>query len=193
MRRSRRTGQPGAARSTSLPEDLEADLVRLAEVLDRHGVEYLVVGGVAARAHGASRPTQDLECLVRRARENLERLAEALLELHAHLRVSGLSEEEMAALPVRVDAETLARAELSTWRTDAGDLDLLADIPDRQGTRQKYEDLLARSSRIDADGVSIRVASLDDVIASKEWAGRAKDREALPELKELARRDRENP
>lgn len=73
------------------------------------------------------------------------------------------------------------------------DLDLLADIPDRQGTRQKYEDLLARSSRIDADGVSIRVASLDDVIASKEWAGRAKDREALPELKELARRDRENP
>jgi hypothetical protein len=170
-----------------LPEQTGPDLVRLAEVLDRHGVEYLVVGGVAARAHGASRPTQDLDCLVRRGRENLERLAAALVELHAHLRVSGLTEDEMAALPVQLDAETLARTELSTWRTDAGDLDLLSDIPDSEGSRRRYEDLVANSSRIDSDGVSVRVASLQDVIASKEWANRAKDQEALPELRQLGR------
>ena len=46
----------------------------------------------------------------------------------------------MAALPVQIDAETLARTELSTWRTDAGDLDLLGDIPDREGARRRYED-----------------------------------------------------
>lgn len=170
-----------------MPKRTEPDLVRLADVLDRHRVDFLVVGGVAARAHGASRPTQDLDCLVRRTRENLEHIAAALVELHAHLRVSGLTDDEMAALPIQIDADTLARAELSTWRTDAGDLDLLADIPDRQGARRRYEDLVDGSSRIDSEGVSIRVASLQDVIASKEWANRAKDQEALPELRDLAR------
>jgi hypothetical protein len=33
------------------------DLARILTTLDRHGVEYLVVGGLAARAHGATRPT----------------------------------------------------------------------------------------------------------------------------------------
>jgi hypothetical protein len=38
---------------------------------------------------------------------------------------------------------------------------------------------------MDAGGLSIRVAALDDVIASKEWADRPKDHEALPELRTL--------
>lgn len=170
-----------------MPDQAGPDLLRLVEVLDRHGVEYLVVGGVAARAHGARRLTHDLDCLVRRAKENLERLAHALAELHAHLRVSGVSDEEAASLPVQLDAETLARADLSTWRTEAGDLDLLSDIPGIGGGRKRYEDLLPGSVRTEADGVTVLVAGLDDVIASKESANRAKDREALPELRELAR------
>ena len=159
-------------------------------MLDRYGVEYMVVGGVAARAHGATRGTQDLDCLVHRTRANLENLAEALNELHAHLRVRGLSDEEMSALPVQIDAETLARSEISTWRTDAGDVDILADIPSDIGPRRTYEDLVPRAARLEADGVAILVASLDDVIRSKERANRAKDREALPELRELAKRRR---
>jgi hypothetical protein len=37
------------------------DLRRLIEVLDRHGVEYLMVGGVAAIGYGAERPTEDAD------------------------------------------------------------------------------------------------------------------------------------
>jgi hypothetical protein len=172
----------------NFPEDSGPDLARLVEVLDRHRVEYVIVGGIAARAHGAIRETQDLDCVIRRSKANLGHLAEALREMHAHLRVSGMSDEEMAALPVRLDAETLARSEISTWRTDAGDIDVLADIPAEGGARRTYDDLVQRSTRLNASGVGVRVANLDDVIKSKEWANRDKDRAALPELRELSQR-----
>jgi hypothetical protein len=60
-----------------------SDLRRLIEVLDRYAVEYLIVGGAAAYAYGAKRPTDDADCVVRRERSNLDRLAGALRELNA--------------------------------------------------------------------------------------------------------------
>jgi hypothetical protein len=185
--RSTLTGPRGEARLTNSPEEAGPDLVRIVEVLDRHGVEYLIVGGIAARAYGAARETQDLDCVIRRSRANLAHLADALVELHAYLRVGGMSDDEMRALPVRVDSETLARSEMSTWRTDAGDIDLLADIPTGHGTRRTYDELLAGSARLDTGGIEVLVASLDDVVKSKEWANREKDRAALPELRQLLR------
>ncbi len=151
-------------------------------------MDYLIVGGVAARAYGASRDTKDLDCLVRRARDNLDRLASAMRELHARLRVEGLSDAEAAQLPVQIDATTLNAMEISTWSTDAGDLDVLVDIPGRDGVRRQYEDLATRAHVLVYSGLSVRVAGLDDIIASKEWANRPKDRAALPELHAL--RDR---
>ena len=161
---------------------------RLVEALHRHGVEYLIVGGVAARAYGASRETKDFDCLVRRARDNLDRLAAAMRELNARLRVEGLSDAEAAQLPVQIDAMTLNAIEISTWRTDAGDLDVLVDIPGRDGVHRQYEDLASRAQVLDYAGMAVHVAGLDDIIASKEWADRPKDRAVLPELREL--RDR---
>jgi hypothetical protein len=160
----------------------------LVEVLDRHGVHYLIVGGVAARAYGASRETEDFDCLVQRTRDNLDRLAAAMRELNARLRVQGLSDVEAAQLPVQIDAMTLNAIEISTWRTDAGDLDVLVDIPGRDGVRRVYEDLASRSHVLDYAGISVHVAGLDDIIASKEWADRPKDRAALPELRQLQER-----
>jgi Nucleotidyl transferase AbiEii toxin, Type IV TA system len=164
------------------------DLDRLVRVLERHHVEYLLVGGLAAQAHGAQRPTRDFDCLARRTRQNLDRLAAAMREVNARLHVEGLSDEDAAQLPVRVEPETLARMEISTWRTDAGDFDVLADIPDRSGRRLRYDDLVARAAvvRHDRTAVRVRVAALEDVIASKEWANRRKDQEALPELRRLS-------
>jgi hypothetical protein len=104
-------------------------------------------------------------------------------ELNARLRVAGLTDAESRQLPTRVDATSLHQMELSTWRTDAGDFDVLADLPDRTGRHRRYEELAPRSVTMDAGGLSIRVAALDDVIASKEWADRPKDHEALPELR----------
>ena len=68
------------------------------------------------------------------------------------------------------------------------DIDLLSDIPAGHGLRQTYDDLLPGSSSVDAGGVTVTVAGLDDIIRSKEWANRDKDRAALPELRELAKK-----
>lgn len=158
----------------------------LASVLDRHGVEYVLVGGLAARAHGAKRPTRDFDCLVRHDdRENLTRLAVAMRELNARLVVEGMSDVEAAQLPVVLDALTLESLEISTWRTDAGDLDVLVNTPDRDGNRRSYEEVWASSVKGILEGVEIRILSIDDLIASKEWANRPKDRAALPELRRL--------
>ena len=86
---------------------------------------------------------------------------------------------------MQVDALTLSRTEISTWRTDAGDIDLLVDASGKEGRLYLYEDLAGSARRLQVAGVYVLVASLQDVIASKEQADRAKDRDALPELYEL--------
>ena len=109
--------------------------------LDRHGVAYLLVGGVAARFHGAERPTQDIDVLPRSDRENLDRLAATLVELGAFLRIGGVSDEEARALTVVIDGRSLKDMEISTWRTEAGDLDVLQHLRGEHGDRLGYERL----------------------------------------------------
>ncbi|MGI9029944.1 MAG: nucleotidyl transferase AbiEii/AbiGii toxin family protein [Ilumatobacteraceae bacterium] len=164
------------------------DVGRLLRALDAHRVEFVLVGGVAAGAHGATRATEDLDLVARRTTDNLGRLAAAMRDLGARLRVAGLDDSEAARLPVQLVGETLARMELSTWRTGAGDFDVLAGIPDRRGRVMPYEELIIRAEAQRLHGVNLRTAALDDIIASKEWANRPKDRDALPELRSL--RDR---
>src|SRR5580658_9371613 len=118
------------------------DLPRLIEVLDRHAVEYLIVGGAAAFAYGAERPTDDADCVVRRGRANLERLASALRELNARLRVGGMSDAEARMLPVQIDSTTLDMAGMSTWMTDAGPFDVLAGLKAADGHLVGYEELV---------------------------------------------------
>ena len=168
---------------TATPEG--PDLQQIFDALALHNVEYLLVGGIAARAYGARRPTFDVDCVPEPSRQNFDRLAAALRDLHARLRVEGLSDDEAALLPVQLSGSTLVRMELSTWRTDGGDLDILADIPDGHGRHMSYRELVERATELNLDGIVVRVAALDDVIASKEWAGRPKDRDALPELRAL--------
>ena len=112
----------------------------------------------------------------------MDKVAQALTELGAFLRVGGLDDETARALPVVLDGEALSRMEISTWRTEAGDVDVLAVMRDEQGRRHDYADLVTRSHRTTLAGVEIELASLDDIIASKRFADRDKDRSALPEL-----------
>ena len=99
-----------------------------------------------------------------------------------------MTDEEAAELPFQLDAIAFERMGITNWRTDAGDLDVMVDMPNREGRRLRYDDLLANARSIDHAGLVIRVAGLDDIIASKEWANRPKDHEALPELYELRER-----
>ena len=157
-----------------------------ADPTGEHEVQYLVVGGIGAQLHGATRPTADFDSLPSTPRENLARLAAAMKELNAFLRVEGLDDDEARELPTRLDEVSLARMDISTWRTDAGDLDVLTAIPTRDGGQAFYDDLAGRATRVQVAGVLVRVASLADIIASKEWADRPKDRDALPELRRLS-------
>lgn len=163
------------------------DLPRLIEALDRHGVEYLVCGGAAAQAYGVERPTEDADCVVRRERANLDRLAGVMRELHARLRVAGLSDTEARRLPVQLDGATLADLSLTTWMTDAGAFDVLDGLEAPDGRVVPYEELIERATILQGDGFTIRAAALEDIIAAKERADRPKDREALPALR--AKRD----
>ena len=115
-------------------------------------------------------------------------MAAALRQLNARLRVGGMTDDEARQLPVTVDAATLESFGSSTWMTDAGPLDLLVELRDRDGGRHSYGELVQRAVRYQVGGLTLLLASLDDIIASKEYAGRDKDREGLPELHELRSR-----
>jgi predicted nucleotidyltransferase len=166
------------------------NLNRLLEVLTRHDVDFVVVGGSAAGFLGASRLTEDADCVVRRDRANLDNLASALRELKARLRVAGMSDAEAKALPIQVDGIMLETTVNSTWTTDAGPFDILAELKDLVGRSVPYDELLTRSMIVRGDGFSVYVASVDDIIAAKTFANRDKDREALPELFEIQERER---
>ncbi len=166
------------------------DLNRLLQVLVNNDVDFVVIGGSAAGFLGASRVTEDADCVVNRDRANLNRLASALRELHARLRVARMSDEEAQALPIVVDGLMLETTGSSTWTTDAGPFDVMADLKDVRGATVPYHELLSRSLVVQGDGFVVHVASVDDIIAAKTFANREKDREALPELLEIQARER---
>ncbi|MBI2705951.1 MAG: hypothetical protein HYX32_11780 [Actinobacteria bacterium] len=163
------------------------DVDRAVEALDRRGVQYLLVGGVACRLHGAERRTEDIDVLPKDDDKNLARLAAALKDLDAFLRVGGLSDDEARALPLALDAKALRGMEISTWRTSAGDLDVLRTLRDLKGGRLAYDELEPRAVNIVVNTIEVRLAGLDDIIESKRFADREKDHEALPELEQLRR------
>lgn len=143
-----------------------------------------MVGGFGSQLHGADRATYDIDFVPSTATENEERLAAALSELDARLRVAGMTDEEARQLPVVIDAATLRAFGSTTWTTDAGPLDVLTELP-VDGGRRAFDDLVQRSTNVEFAGVIVRLASLDDIIDSKSHADRPKDREALPELRHL--------
>jgi hypothetical protein len=145
--------------------------------LDRHGVEFVVIGGVAATIHGSTLATFDVDVTPRRTRDNLARLSAALTELGARIR----DDPGGAGLPFNRDTASLADAQMWNLTTDAGDLDL-SFVP--AGTRG-FADLIRDAVRVDIGGMTLHVASLADVIRSKAAAGREKDRATLPLLRRL--------
>jgi predicted nucleotidyltransferase len=163
-----------------VPKD---DYGKILRVLQRHDVRFIVIGAIAAIAQGYPLNTQDIDITPARDPANLERLAAALAELGARLRVP--TEDERVPFPI--DSKRLTGADMWTLRTKYGDLDV-SYVP--SGT-QGYEDL-RRDARVEKiEGVQVAIASLADIIRSKEAAGREKDLAQLPALRrtlELVRR-----
>jgi hypothetical protein len=144
------------------------DVVRL---LGRHGVRYVLIGGLAAVTQGASLVTQDVDLCHARDDDNLTRLADALREVHAKVRGTD------PGLPFRLDARTLAN-DAFTFTSDLGAIDLLATPAGTEG----FDDLARTADTFELFGQRVLVASLDDLIRMKRAAGRTKDLLAVEEL-----------
>jgi hypothetical protein len=164
------------------PDAPPLDTESLVRELARHRVAYVLVGGVAAVAHGATRGTFDLDIVPSWRPENLAALAAALRSMHGRLRVPGVRHP----VDVPLDGSALSRYEVSTWRTDHGDIDVIVGTPRKARRRlASFDELSKRARRRKAFGVDLLIANLDDIIEAKEALGRRTDLLALPELREL--------
>lgn len=158
------------------PLDPEA----MIRVLANHDVRYVLIGALAARLQGFPRVTADADIAPARETSNLERLASALRELEARVFTESVPE----GLPFDCTAEALARAEIWNLATSAGRLDL-AFLPAGTGG---YDDLVRTALEYEVFGVRLRVASLEDIIRSKEASDRPQDRQDVLVMREMLRR-----
>lgn len=150
---------------------------RLLAALVMEDVDFVVIGGYAAIAHGSARHTNDLDVSYSPDPANLERLGRALVGLEARLR--GVAEE----VPFVPDARALHQVQLLTLDTREGPLDLLA----APGGGPGWAQLRAGAVRTELGDIEILVASIDHLLAMKRAAGRPKDLVDIEELEAIRR------
>jgi hypothetical protein len=149
-------------------------LLALRTLVER-GVRFVLIGGFAGALRGSPMITGDLDICYARDADNVEALAVALGDLGATLRGAP------ADVPIILDARTLKAGDHFTFSTSAGPLDCLGTPSGTAG----FEDLDVAATTEDVDGLSIRVASIEDLIRMKRAAGRPKDRIAVEWLTAL--------
>jgi hypothetical protein len=139
--------------------------------LIRHGVDFVLIGGMAGIVHGSNYPSFDLDVLYSRDRSNVARLVAALDEIGVRLRGAP------ADLPFVLDARTIENGANFTFVTPHGDFDVLADT----AGVASYEGVRAAATECEIAGCHVRVASIDHLIAMKRASNRTKDRLMLEE------------
>lgn len=159
---------------TSWPEFRPTALLKR---LVAHGVDFVVVGGIAMVAHGSARNTNDLDICYSTDPANIEAVVATLTELRATLR--GIGED----VPFVPDARTLSQVSTLTLTSPDGNLDLLV----RPAGAPAYEVLRSQAERITVDGVGLLIASLDHLEVMKRAAGRPVDQIDLEEIEVIRR------
>jgi len=149
-------------------------LIAALRALRNAGVDFVLVGGLAAVVNGAPINTFDVDVVHQRTPENIQRILSSLDELEAVYRIQ-------PARKLRPNASHLSSSGHQNLTTRYGPVDLLGTI----GEDLSYEDLLPLSSEIDiGEGLRIRVLNLETLIAIKEELGGDKDRAVLPILRQ---------
>jgi len=151
---------------------------KIIEVLNEYNVAYVLIGGLAAIFHGSPVSTGDADICPKRSAENLQRLAAALRAMNAGIFSPDAPSKGHA---FTCDATFLDQMEMLNLATDYGRLDI-AMTP--SGTRG-FDDLSKSAETFAIKNTDVPVASLADVIRSKEAAGRLKDQRTLPLLREI--------
>jgi hypothetical protein len=153
--------------------DEALDPERIFAALAEHGVDYVLVGGLAVQTHGHTRTTVDVDILPRPEPANLSRLAEALNALGARVLNPGAEQ-------LHITASMLPRATMWQLETKHGAIDVLRDAPGAA----PYGDLRGRALEIRLSGTPIAVVGLDDLIAMKRASARAVDIDDIAALTE---------
>lgn len=138
-------------------------------------VKFVVIGGVAAAAHGSTFLTNDLDICYDPARANVERLAELLASWEAYPR--GIER----GLPFYMDERTFLTTPIMTLDTTEGAIDVLDRVEGVGG----YPEVHERSERFPVFGLRLHVLGLRALIDAKRAAGRPKDVAQVPELEAL--------
>src|ERR1700693_611798 len=125
------------------------------------GVDFVVIGGVAATFHGSVRVTYDLDICYSRVTSNVRRLLAALAPFHPRPRA--FAED----LPFRWEDATVRNSTILTLRTDLGEIDLLAEV---EGLGS-YNEVKAHSLVVNAFGRQIGTLDLRSLIVAKRAAG----------------------
>jgi hypothetical protein len=146
-------------------------------VLAEHEVDYVLIGGLAAVLHGSTAMTNDADIVPSRANDNVERLSAALNVLEARIRAL----DSPDGLAVDLHPALLESMATMNMTTRCGDL----DITFSPAALADYEALVANCVSFELAGSVVKVASLADIIRSKEAAGRPKDHATLPILRAL--------
>ncbi len=155
----------------------------LVQALVEGGVDFVIIGGVAVVLQAMPRFTKDLDICYSTVQDNLDALGSVLVALEARLR--GIPE----TVPFVPDGRTLRQTQIMCLTTPAGDIDLLVD-PDGAPA---YNTLRRRADIMDLGGQSVRVASIEDMLAMKRAAGRPQDVVDVESLEAARRRNRSDP
>ena len=154
------------------------DPFAMCRMLNEEGVDYVVLGGFAAILRGSPVTTRDLDVIPDRDSTNLDRLGRALTRMNARIRIEGDS------VPTKIDGPFLANMpHMLNLVTDFGELDLTFTPAGSAGGYAGWRN--HATSEVVAENLTVRVASLDDIIDSKRAANRPKDLMALPYLESL--------
>jgi hypothetical protein len=151
------------------------DFEKLLGALSGERIEFIIVGGLAATAHGSARLTQDVDIVYARWPENVRRLVRALAPFDPYLRGAP------PGLPFDWSPATIERGLNFTLTTTVGDIDLLGEITG--GGR--FEQLVDHTVELEFFGHTCRCLDLPTLVRVKRAAGRPKDLEAIAELEAL--------
>jgi hypothetical protein len=144
-------------------------------ILTEGDVRFVLIGGLAAAAHGSIRTTRDVDVVYDRDEENLDRIVRALAPHAPYLRGAP------PGLPFRLDTPTLRAGLNFMLTTDVGELDLLGEV----AGGGRFLDLVPHSRELAVHGGRCLCLDLPTLIATKRAAGRPKDFEAIAELEAL--------
>jgi hypothetical protein len=154
----------------------------LLRFLHDSGVEHILIGGVAVAAHGYRRPSQDLDIVPEPSHDNLARLAQALIRLHA--RPAELGDFAAAELPAdAAQVEDLARGGNFRLETDLGALDVMQWVSGIDAD-DLYAELERDALTFWLDDLPVRYCGLVHLRAMKRAAGRPRDLDDLEQLPE---------